>query len=343
MKTKHLILLSIVVPVLLVLSLGYVTLKRDKPTGFNRKFVNIASVQGEVKSNFKLTGICGTSSNHIYFRTNHPNHIISFDKALQNFSSFQINIQLTQKIRNSFSIEVDSPTVMIFAGNNPSVFLTNLNTPDSGREIHFDTRFFQNAVSLSAGSFVLRSYSPKEKDFQLHKAGIDGAIKLIENNTSIVMHEKGIKTQTNLLFNKDDNRIYMVYMLFNRILCLDTNFNLIYSAKTIDTITTPNIKYAEVSKNGTRTGTFSTPPLYTNYKARIVGKYLFVHSRIKADNELQVGPTIDVYLLGDGSYKHSFQLPYSGRQTLTDFRVNGNLLTALYTGDNKVFNYKLTN
>lgn len=142
-----------------------------------------------------------------------------------------------------------------------------------------------------------------------------------------------------IYYDKLNSKIF--YMFYHRgsFLCLDTNLNLKYKAKTVDTINTAKIKLVSSAlklPNG-KTIHKETPTAPLNLVNRYFAtdkKFIYINSGLEADNELDkylsLYTPIDVYSIEDGSYLHSFYLPkYKGFKA-SQFKIKGNILIAIY-------------
>ena len=107
---------------------------------------------------------------------------------------------------------------------------------------------------------------------------------------------------------------------------------LLYTGKTIDTISHARIKVSKIASDGTIT--MAAPPLRVNKGACANDRYLFINSNLNANNEpydvLDSADIIDVYDLDNGKYKLSFYLPNLGGKKVNDVKVYGNRLVAWY-------------
>src|SRR5262249_2111967 len=148
-------------------------------------------------------------------------------------------------------------------------------------------------------------------------------------------------TDGSLLAQADSNRLIYVYNYRNQWICLDTNLNIRYKARTIDT--NSRVKFTVGSIPSQHAITMSSPPTFVNQQSCISGNSLFIHSALQADNDesdvYSISSPIDVYSLVDGKYLLSFYLPDYRKHKIRDFRVSGNTLVALY--DHYVYTYTL--
>lgn len=136
------------------------------------------------------------------------------------------------------------------------------------------------------------------------------------------------------------NSRLLVYMYYYRghFTCLDTNLNVVYQAKTIDTV-----KYAKIHlKHVKNMVIHATPPNIVNKRFCMTNEKVYIQSNLKADNqngtEFNDTETIDVYNLRDGKYSFSFCLPKVEKLKLTEFSIYKNTLIALYKNNLAIYN-----
>ncbi len=197
--------------------------------------------------------------------------------------------------------------------------------------------FNSSAIPLSPNSFVFRVYG-KEKQNVLIKS-VNG--KIIAR---YVLEKQGdgiFSTDGTMNVDQTGTKIFYNYYYHNRITCLDTNLKVIYLSKTIDTVNHAQLKIGRIKS--LHQLTLSAPPLFVNKQCTANCKYIFVHSALKADNEIggifkNYNP-IDVYNSNDGSYLQSFYVINLKGEKMKDFRVFGNTLISLY--DHYIYIHRL--
>lgn len=198
---------------------------------------------------------------------------------------------------------------------------------------------FAKAIPMSAHSFLLRCIN-KRNESDLVKFTSDNKP---QNANGLLQKQLDGLFCTDGLFLKvpNSNKIFYTYYYRNQFICADTNLNLLYRGKTIDTNIHAKIKVVKVnSKNQL---TLASPPVYVNKRISANEKHLFIQSALKADNETDKtrddATAIDVYNVSDGKYKLSFYLPNFDGKRLTDFKVYRQSLYALY--GHYLYKYKL--
>ena len=200
--------------------------------------------------------------------------------------------------------------------------------------------YFSAYIPISNNSFILRC-TTKERENVLVKS-------VIRPNT-LSEHPELLQKQIDGLFCTDgalikvpnSKWIFYIYYYRNQFICADTNLNLKYRGKTIDTNAHAKIKVSEIKSM--KQIELSSPPEYVNLRATANRRYLFIQSALRADNELEqvhkYNAAIDVYAIKDGKYQFSFYLPNFLGQKLSDFKVYDNHLFALY--GSYLYKYKL--
>lgn len=138
--------------------------------------------------------------------------------------------------------------------------------------------------------------------------------------------------------------LYYMYLYRGSFLCLDTNLNLLYQSKTIDTVSKSIIELKKTMKNGKLISvTQAKPPQPVNRGMVVYNNHVYMFSALKADNEstrdFKDNQVIDVYGMEKGDYQLSFYLPRHMGIKLRDFSIIDGFLYALY--GNYLVKYKL--
>jgi len=198
---------------------------------------------------------------------------------------------------------------------------------------------FAKGIPLSSTTFLFRCIDNYRQNV-LVKLQTSGKIKTV---TGLLKKQiDGLFcTDGQLIKVPNSNKVFYTYYYRNQFVCADTNLNLIYRGKTIDTNSYAKIKIAKISSKNQLT--LAAPPVYVNKHSCANDKYLFIHSGLKSDNETDRmhndAAAIDVYNVSDGKYRWSFYLPDFDGKKLTDFRVYGQSLYAIY--DHYLYKYQL--
>ena len=145
-----------------------------------------------------------------------------------------------------------------------------------------------------------------------------------------------------LYFDSVNSLIFYIFFYRGQYLCLDTNLNLLYSNKTIDTISTAKMEVVESRKRGIVV-TQKTPPRLINRNLTTYKERLFILSALKSDNEsrsdFRNNQIVDVYDIKNGKYLYSSYIPkYKGKK-IREIRIANGSLLVIY--DEFLIKYKL--
>lgn len=342
MKKPLIILLCLILPVAALSVWGFVALKKEASQGFSRNFkTDVLVFTGEVIAPENLIAVHSMDNEAAYFTPQEPQRIAKLKNKGSQIDYETLAIPFDQWIKYNYRMQVDGSTITIFAGNLPAIFTKESGHGNEVVKIPIQSKHFNSAVRYAPGRYFIREYSAAEKDYVVAKVDRMGNILAHENHASYLTHDNGMSSQAHMVYSAEHHRLFLVQWMSNQIRCLDTNLNLVYGAKTIDTFTTANIKEVIKKEKDAKIGTQSAPPRYTNYAVAVVGDYLYSYSKIRADNQTDRSVTLDVFAIKDGSYRYSISLPDTENQNLIDFDIHGNRLVALVGYGRRVLTYEI--
>lgn len=293
------------------------------------KFIDLQS------SSFVITGKLGKDIMLKDFQK--PNSMFLLNKSTGKLKSISPSVPAdfnTNYINHSFLAPY------LFISNTKGVIL-RLDTR-KGISVSFKHKIkFDQAIAISNQSFIMRSkkYQDNLKERFLGKMILSkdsanrGQYKFAKPAAEIF--------DTDGLLHYDHESSKVIYMFFYRgeFLCLDTNLNVKYKAKTIDTIRTPNIKVSKlvtklkdggIVKSSKQTSLNSVVNQHVTTHKGLV----YILSKLKADNEKDISTNkskaIDVYALTNGKYMYSFYLPNYRSHRLRSFIVESKSITAIF-------------
>lgn len=309
--------------------------------GFVRKFsfpkFKLEQVLDLHSDNFIFTGKSGNSLTLKNY--NHPMSIYKLDSdgkkliMLPLISSPDFDIH-SNYLNHSFTGKT------AFISNTKGEVLRIDETLSKISYFKFDHIFFDQGIALSNNSLIVRS-----KEIHNHQRYRDLCKVTVPQTDSI---KKFVFAQnTNELFSTDGWLHYdaqsaiIFYMYYYRgvVLCLDTNLNLLYKAKTVDTIISGRVKLAFVkskSKNNEiiKSTVQTAPDNIVNRYCTTDNNKLYVLSEIQADNEKMgiagIMQSIDIYSVQNGKYEYSIHLPAFHGYKLGSFWVSKGNLYALF-------------
>jgi hypothetical protein len=324
--------------------MGVPSKSRQGNNGFKRNFkhsnITIANVLKLESSAFDFVG---KPENNILLRGyQNTQTLFEIDNSLANIKSFNLELP------SSFNIKSTYVNIGAFMS---SLYFTNPygDVAIIGYKNKFSIGYkvqklvFDQAKLISNSSMIVRAIKGdgKERIRELIKVNL-GKNRNLDKDTKYLLPKQIDGTFCNdgwLHYDKVQSKIFYTYYYRGAFLCLDTNLNLIFKGKTIDTVHFAKIKlseYNEKEKNGTSNKKItqaSTDNLinwcYTTDKDKI-----YIVSGLKADNEspddFEKNNPIDIYSIKDGRYLYSIYIPKYKGYRINGFEVNGNLLVAIF-------------
>ena len=300
--------------------------------GFNRKIIFsnprlLQTVDLKVSQNY----FSGLSVNHLYIANYSRTAMLQeYDIFSSQVMNFYVGKPDTGRIAwKMIHSQVDSPNVYLMEGWTPSILNANLSEKFTHR-VNLHPPNFTSSLALTPGSFLLRSFEKSLNQYILSKVIIDKA-----DSSKFVLEKEGegvFSLDGFLLKGVNGGRIVYVYFYQNKFHCLDSNLKILYTAHTIDTIRHAHLKLSEIESE--HKITMSAPPFIVNNAACLNSHYLLINSLVCADNEdrdrFESSSVIDVYSLSSGHYLSSFYLNNLNGKRLTDLRLCGDTLFALY-------------
>jgi hypothetical protein len=288
--------------------------------------------------------LSGVSSNHIYLGNfTNPTRVLRATFDLSDTSHITIPQEAIRSIEPNapFHVDVDSSHLYLVDGSTSSFYYTTLSHDDKG--VHrLDSIHFGQSIPLSPNSVILNT-------FDASSVRVLKKISFSPYNEKKITLEKLVDgifcTDGIMQYDRDLNKLLYMYFYRNEFLCLDTNLNLLYKAKTIDTTNVPQIKIYQSSHPYHKETTLSAPPKLVNYEACISKENIYIHSALCADNqdpkEFSKSEVIDVYALKNGKYRFSCYLPKFNGYKLRSFKVHNNTGIALYGHYLVIFNLSI--
>jgi hypothetical protein len=248
--------------------------------------------------------------------------------TLYKFLKFPVGLHVYPK---EIQTIIDSPYIFCMEGITPAIQHGDLFSL-SMTSMQTDSSNFNASIPISTSSFIIRSIDTGLRQNILIKTNINTQTSIRKSDLLEKQIDGIFCTDGMLSFDAVGKRIYYVYYYRNQFLCMDTNLNLIYKGKTIDTVTRAHLKIAIINSQNSRT--LAEPPLMVNKSSCTDGSFLFIHSKLRADNE-EKNPTypysvIDIYNLKDGKYRYSFFVPDNEQGKMITFRVLKEKLVVLY-------------
>jgi hypothetical protein len=276
--------------------------------------------------------IAGATAWHVYL----GNSKKPYNLFISNFlfkDTLTINLLFSSHLQaESTSQFIDSP-VLYLSDYNSGLQIMGTLTKKKFQFDKIDSFSFIDEIPLSPNSIILRTLNSQRTLYILSKISRTP----YQNITSFLLKKQTeglFSTDGMLAIDKTNQAVIYTYYYRNQFISLDTNLNLRYVGRTIDTNNYAKIKVGIIKSD--KSLTLSSPPLIVNRKSCVCNGILFIQSALKADNDDKTifnrSSVLDLYSLNNGKYKGSVYLRNSNETKLIDFKVCGNKIIALFDG-----------
>jgi hypothetical protein len=340
-------LLLIIVFVLLILTglFVFTDMPNKNNNGFSRNLLGAKlSVLKETDFVEPLNKIWSLSGNNIYLSGETPKTILMLKKDLSSKDTISINFTAPEDKLVPYSICVDTPYLYVHMNNLKSVVYGKF--PDQKLNMtELKTHVFTKSVQVSPASLVIRTFDRLSKKQVFQKISTVSGEVLIEADIVAGQGEDlGMASDGAMHYEKSTSTISYVEYFRNRFYLIDTNLNVKVFSKTIDTVTSIDVRKKMVDDGGGRGKIIpGKARVKVNKDSFMDGQYLYVVSALRADNESRGDfnrySVIDRYRLADGKYSSSFYVDKIKEKPFKSAMLSGDTLFTLYSG--KMVLYRL--
>lgn len=315
--------------------------KNDKvKNGFTRNFFsNHAKLLYSIPiENQKYAFANLTKDGITLYKFKKPYELVSFSIDLKNRKDILLPFSSRyHKIDGMNSIALIDSNKFLIVGKSSKVYRIDesQNTIDSNT---LDSLYIYQSQTINPNSFLYLSevnYQGKRRN-KLIKANWSG--KKMGSYLPEKQFNGLLSTDGQFKYSSDSKLIVFMFYYKGEIVCLDTNLNVLYKKKTIDTVKQVKLLFKQLGKNKTQ---IAIPPKIVNKRIYVTNNSIFVQSNLKSDNENSKMSNnfevIDVYILATGDYSFSFYLPKIGKQKLNEFKVYKDNLFVIYPNNLATF------
>jgi len=276
--------------------------------------------------------VAGLDHEHIYLgNVTAPLYIKVLNHQLETVEENKIGLPNLDLAFRSPTLRVSYPDFYYMDGTVPILFNGKAGNWKHTAE-NKPKAFFSLVAPLDSITFAIRARDSRTNENILGLLQIGDTPSLELSRDVLVKQIDGIfDTDGMLLYNKQLDIILYTYFYRNQFVVTDNRLNTKYIGKTIDTISRARLK---VSRNDSeKTSHLSAPPLLVNKSAATYGDYLFVSSgligQFESKESFRKSSVIDVYDLVKNTYAFSFYIPHRGRDRLSEFYVQGDMLVCI--------------
>ncbi len=269
--------------------------------------------------------IAGKTSQTVYLgNITAPEYVSEHKPATGQLTHYRLTLTNQDMLKREILIlAVDSSGYHLFDGNH-SLVLRSADPGISLNAVHPESLpHFSAFCPLSESSFFLRIYNGGKKISSLVK--ISSVPYAIQENSGLLQKQVDGLFDVDGMMQYDPDLHFFIYLYYyrNQFIVSDTNLNLIFRGKTLDSNTT--VKFSVARINHQLASMISGPQITINKKLRVDRGLIFIQSGLISKTEpsdlLKKYAIIDVYALKDGVYKYSFYVPKYQGDEVSDFTV----------------------
>lgn len=352
-KTIWFILFLIIACVACVLSFQYL-LQPTTQNGFTREVKQDILQQKKIFNiPHKSMYFIGSSSleKDIYLKDfSHRNEIYSIDENLSFLLTRSLKLP-KDSVLSENRVTVGVNGIYMHISNNQSGSLSVINNNSNKTSNHRlpDVTWMDQVNILSDYSIIGRNLRLDGKFFKRELIKFNYNLnKTIKKVTIKRKYDGAFCTDGMLKLDVESGKIFYMFFFRGEFMCLDSNINLNYIAKTIDTITIRNISTSHI-KNGKgeyqkNSVKLSKPIKAVNKSYALYQNYIYLLSAIKGDSEsnsdFKNNQVVDVYNQKTGKYIYSFYIPNYKGEKAQDLKITNNFLYAVYKSQLIKFQFK---
>lgn len=322
-------IVSCVLIVFLFFSSEYIV---KKDNNFTRRFLIHPVVEdGILDLKVNSFYFAGLDENNIYLG-NHtaPLLLSSVDQELKFLNQRKINLIHKNYPFRNLQIQTFSKKFYLYDGTVPVIYRGEIDNLQ-GQLISYNDAFFTQLVPIDTSKFALRTQSRIDQEYTL-------AILDLHQSPKVKIYKNILQKQTDGVFDSDGNLLRInnnhalvySYSYRNQFMVMNQEMKLLNRFKTIDTVSTAQIKVTKLS-DGRRK--MSAPPVKINKGSTANRNLLFIHSTSMAKNESAKAwdevSVVDMYFLDRPEYAGSFYIKNRKGEKLSRMIANDQYLFVL--------------
>ncbi|MGB6083877.1 DoxX family protein [Moheibacter sp.] len=278
--------------------------------------------------NFQLESnafyIAGVDDSLIYLGNyNAPLYLKAISRDLKRSKEIKVEIEDYELPYKRVRIDVESPYFFVGDGTVPVLFRGNTKDWNAKTFSKNDAYFYQFQV-IDSLRLVFTTTSTKTQSTMV------GELKKEKDSVYIQLHEKILKAQFNdifdtdglLMWNSQRKQALYVYYYRNQYETADSEFDFLFTGKTIDTISRAQLDVAHYKKEDAYKLGKAT---VVNRTASVWGDQLYVNSsrlgKYESEEVLRSASILDCYNIATNEYSHSFYFYHQPDQILREFKV----------------------
>lgn len=291
-----------------------------------------------------LSGLIGISDNSIFIVGKRPTGILIINRLTHKKDTLNIDLNFSSDKLVPFYSKVDSPKLYLHLNN--AGILIDGKFPNSQLRINkLNIGVFLRSVQLDDSIVVIKTVDTSFQYQMIGKFNLNSKKfeKFVQLKDELKMPLE-VQYDGMLFYDDRNKKILNVEYFRNKIICLDSNLNISYESKTIDTVSSLQLNLnRQKASDTTDKLTSSEARVAINSKGAIYQGKLFLISNLRSDNQdiiqFNTHTSIDIYDIEGGAYLQSVMIENLDNKSANSIYLKNNELYALF--DKTLLIYKI--
>lgn len=335
------LLLSSILILIFILYGQNVLLKEGN--GFTRNILNPLQLI-KISPFSTIERLYASNTNQILLGARDPRWGILTDLSLQKRDTLKININIKPELLLYSDGYMEENFPHIITINTPGLIRYDFDSSNY-KIVKLQVPLLTRIAPISLNCMAARAFDSSQTYQNLVK--IDTRTGNITKQLSIpeLNRDAGYSTDGILTFDHGNHVLIFTQFYQNVFYALDTNLNILYKGKTIDTTNTNLVYTHSLSNKETHMGSLSSAVPLKRIMNDVIagGGKLYILSTLHADNEspsiAQQNTVVDVYNTKNGLYIGSFYIPKVDNKKVNSLQIINDTLVTLFP--DKVATWKL--
>lgn len=273
----------------------------------------------------------GSNDNTIFLGSRlNPLTLTSVTMDFNNLTSIQINPDRTNYTYQNLQVRISGNQYYLYDGSVPIIYKGKLSDKNAST-ISYNDVFFNQLAIIDSSNFSVRIRSGHTGEYELGIINLNASPRfqiipgLLEKQIDGVFDSDG-----QLIVEQKTNTAIYMYAYRNQFLVMDKQLQLNARLRTIDTVSTAQIKVQKLADGRTK---MTSPPLKVNSTITTNGFLLFNQSNLMGRHESKErwnnATVFDIYRTDRQEYLGSFYLDHINKKSVSQIMVTDQYLYAI--------------
>ena len=269
-----------------------------------------------------------------------PFRLFKIDRQLKKMDTIEVVPGTSHRFQN-LRYSVQGSTLYAYDGTVPVIYAAAVSSPKNHLyEMSVNEVYFDQLIPLASNEYVMRVEDKSNKRTALASLSLFPDLRVHINNSVLTgKADGGFDADGRLLYDAATGYFYYLFYYRNQILQFDENLNVTARMKTIDTISTAQLKVKDL-KNGRKK--LAEPAFLVNRNMTVHNGLIFNESNLIGKNELKElwkkNAVVDIYTTAPAGYWGSMYVQHRGKNRMSQMLVTDTYFFVL--SGNEIIRYR---